>query len=160
MTRRTAAWADVTGAAGGISADELWAAGFEMGRLDQQLAALVLRDRKVGLTIRGINRDVAAAIARQYVYELHVQAVDEPGRVWAEFWPTDTSRPGSSRPAPTSPRCPPECAVGARQRMEAAAPPRHAPDVESCAHRVPTTEVTDVESLGLRACERQPTPGV
>ena len=66
---------------------DLWTAGFEMGRLDQQLAARVLRDQKVGLTIRRINRDEAAAIARRHGYELHVHDVEEPEHVWAEFWP-------------------------------------------------------------------------
>jgi hypothetical protein len=79
----------VTGAAGALGAitDERWAAGFEMGRLDQQLGTRVLRDQKVGLTIRSANREEAAAIARRHGYELHVREVEEPGRVWAEFWP-------------------------------------------------------------------------
>jgi hypothetical protein len=64
-----------------------WAAGFEMGRLDQQLAALVLRDRPVGLTIRSVNRVVAAAIARRHGYGLDLRPVDEPGCVWAVFSP-------------------------------------------------------------------------
>ena len=37
------------------SAADWWEAGFEMGRLDQQLAARLLPDR-VGLTIRRVNR--------------------------------------------------------------------------------------------------------
>jgi hypothetical protein len=75
-----------TGAAEDM-ADDRWAAGFEMGRLDQQLAARVLRDQKVGLTIRAANRDEAAVIARRHGYELHVTEVEEPDRLWAEFWP-------------------------------------------------------------------------
>ncbi|MDD7968919.1 hypothetical protein [Actinomycetospora lemnae] len=66
---------------------ELWAAGFEMGRLDQQLAARILRDQKVGLTIRSVNSGEAAVIARRYGYELDVSPVEEPGRVWAVFSP-------------------------------------------------------------------------
>jgi hypothetical protein len=66
---------------------DLWTAGFEMGRLDQQLAARVLRDQKLGLTIRRVNRDEAAVIARRHGYVLHVHDVEEPDRVWAEFWP-------------------------------------------------------------------------
>ncbi|MDD7941241.1 hypothetical protein PHK61_22740 [Actinomycetospora lutea] len=54
-----------------------WTAGFEMGRLDQQLAALVLRDRPVGLTIRSVNRDEAAAIARRRGYGLDLRPVEE-----------------------------------------------------------------------------------
>lgn len=74
----------------GIAAGtELWAAGFEMGQLDQQLAARVLRDQKVGLTIRSVNRDKAAAIARRRGYELHLKEIEEPGHVWAEFWPEE-----------------------------------------------------------------------
>ena len=46
-----------------------WAAGFEMGRLDQQLAALVLRDRPVGLTIRSVNREEAARAAERAAME-------------------------------------------------------------------------------------------
>jgi hypothetical protein len=66
---------------------DLWTAGFEMGRLDQQLAALILRDRPVGLTIRTVNRAHAAAIARRHGYGLDLRPVDEPGRVWAVFSP-------------------------------------------------------------------------
>jgi len=64
-----------------------WTAGFEMGRLDQQLAALILRDREVGLTIRSVNGEQAAAIARRHGYELRLRPVEEPGRVWAVFSP-------------------------------------------------------------------------
>jgi hypothetical protein len=64
-----------------------WTAGFEMGRLDQQLAALVLRDRPVGLTIRSVNSTEAARIARRHGYGLDVRPVEEPGRVWAVFSP-------------------------------------------------------------------------
>jgi hypothetical protein len=80
----------------GMAADP-WRAGFEMGRLDQQLAARVLRDQKVGLTIRSVNRDEAAVIARRHGYELHVQEIEEPGRVWAEFWPAPPA-PDAGRP--------------------------------------------------------------
>lgn len=78
----------VARAAGGSAAD-WWEAGFEMGRLDQQLAARVLTDRKVGLTIRRVNRGGAEVIARRRGYALHVQEVEEPEALWAEFWPTD-----------------------------------------------------------------------
>ncbi|GAA4889391.1 hypothetical protein [Actinomycetospora straminea] len=71
---------------GSVDAEQ-WAAGFEMGRLDQALAARVLRDQKVGLTIRSVNSDEAAVIARRYGYELDVRPVEEPGRVWAVFSP-------------------------------------------------------------------------
>ena len=91
MTSGTAAGPVGAGATAGISADERWAAGFEMGRLDQQLAAR--RRERVGLTIPDRRREEAAAIARRHGYELHVQAVEEPGRVWAEFWP----EPGTPR---------------------------------------------------------------
>jgi hypothetical protein len=70
------------------SAADWWEAGFEMGRLDQQLAARVLPDR-VGLTIRRVNRGGAEVIARRRGYALHVQDVEEPGALWAEFWPVD-----------------------------------------------------------------------
>ncbi|MFC5140437.1 hypothetical protein ACFPK1_19520 [Actinomycetospora rhizophila] len=70
-----------------LEGTDQWTAGFEMGRLDQQLAALVLRDRPVGLTIRSVNGEQAAAIARRHGYGLDLRAVDEPGRVWAVFSP-------------------------------------------------------------------------
>jgi len=63
-----------------------------MGRLDQQLAARVLRDQKVGLTIRATNREQAAVIARRHGYELHIQEVEEPDRLWVEFWPAAPRR--------------------------------------------------------------------
>jgi hypothetical protein len=69
------------------SAADWWEAGFEMGRLDQQLAARVLADQKVGLTIRRVNRGGAEVIARRRGYALHVQEVEEPGVLWVEFWP-------------------------------------------------------------------------
>ncbi|MCD2194694.1 hypothetical protein LQ327_15075 [Actinomycetospora endophytica] len=59
----------------------------EMTRLERQLAARVARDRKVGLTISADHREQAALIARRHGYELHIDRVEEPGRVWAEFWP-------------------------------------------------------------------------
>jgi hypothetical protein len=58
----------------------------EMERLDRALAARGARDR-VGLTIPAGARDEAEVIARRHGYELHVDAVEEPGSVWAEFWP-------------------------------------------------------------------------
>ena len=85
-----------TGATGAAT-DDRWAAGFEMGRLDQQLAARVLRDQKVGLTIRATNREQAAVIGRRHGYELHVQEVAEPGYVWAEFWPATPVSTASPR---------------------------------------------------------------
>lgn len=66
---------------------EQWTAGFEMGRLDQQLSALVLRDRPVGLTIRSVNRDQAEAIAQRHGYVLRWRPVEEPGCEWAVFSP-------------------------------------------------------------------------
>jgi len=75
------------------SAADWWEAGFEMGRLDQQLAARVLADQKVGLTIRRVNRGGAEVIARRRGYALHVQDVEEPGALWAEFWPMGDARP-------------------------------------------------------------------
>ncbi|PVY97067.1 hypothetical protein [Actinomycetospora cinnamomea] len=77
----------------GVATDDRWAAGFEMGRLDQQLAARVLRDQKVGLTIRASNREEAALIAGRHGYELHIGEVEEPGCVWAEFWPAPRAAP-------------------------------------------------------------------
>ncbi|GAA4917310.1 hypothetical protein EV188_101719 [Actinomycetospora succinea] len=71
----------------GTAGVDEWTAGFEMGRLDQQLAALILRDRPVGLTIRSVNRTQAAAIARRHGYELRLRPVEEPGREWAVFSP-------------------------------------------------------------------------
>lgn len=62
-------------------------AGSEMGRLDRQLAALVLRDHPVGLTIRSGDREEAAAIARRHGYGLDLRPVEEPGHVWAVFSP-------------------------------------------------------------------------
>ena len=52
-----------------------------MARLDRQLAARVGRDRTAG------HREEAALIARRHGYELHVDDVEEPGGLWAEFWP-------------------------------------------------------------------------
>ncbi|MEJ2885760.1 hypothetical protein [Actinomycetospora aeridis] len=69
-------------------ATDQWTAGFEMGRLDQQLATLVLRDRTVGLSIRSVNRAEAEEIARRRGYELRVREGAEPGQVWAVFSPT------------------------------------------------------------------------
>ncbi|MEJ2860671.1 hypothetical protein [Actinomycetospora flava] len=70
-----------------LEGTDQWTAGFEMGRLDQQLAALILRDRKVGLTIRSVNGEQAAAIARRHGYGLDLRPVEEPGHVWAVFSP-------------------------------------------------------------------------
>jgi hypothetical protein len=68
---------------------EARAPGFDaaMARLDQALAARAARERKVGLTIAAGQREAAAVIARRHGYELHVDRVEEPGSVWAEFWP-------------------------------------------------------------------------
>jgi hypothetical protein len=57
-----------------------------MGRLDRQLAARVTPAR-VGLTIAAGARGEAELLARRHGYELHLDVVEEPGSVWAEFWP-------------------------------------------------------------------------
>jgi hypothetical protein len=58
-----------------------------MSRLDRQLAARATREGKVGLTIAAGRREAAALLARRHGYELHLDEVEEPGSVWAEFWP-------------------------------------------------------------------------
>lgn len=63
-----------------------WGFDAAMARLDRQLAARAARAR-VGLTIPAGARDEAELIARRHGYELHLDAVEEPGGVWAEFWP-------------------------------------------------------------------------
>jgi hypothetical protein len=63
------------------------AAGSEMRRLDRALAARVLHDQDLGLTIRSVDRDEAAAIARRHGYALEVRPVEEPGHVWAVLSP-------------------------------------------------------------------------
>jgi hypothetical protein len=40
-----------------------------------------------GLTISAGYREAAALIARRHGYELHVDDVEEPGSLWAEFRP-------------------------------------------------------------------------
>lgn len=62
-------------------------AGHAMDRLDAAIAARGLPRRKVGLTIREIDRDAAEVIAARHGYELRVSAVDEPDCVWAVFLP-------------------------------------------------------------------------
>ncbi|GLZ48801.1 hypothetical protein Acsp06_49860 [Actinomycetospora sp. NBRC 106375] len=57
-----------------------------MRRLDGWLGARPVPE-KVGLTILDNDREEAAAIARRRGYELHLTDVEEPGCVWAEFWP-------------------------------------------------------------------------
>jgi hypothetical protein len=86
-----------------------------MGRLDQQLAARVLRDHKMGLTIRSTDREEAAVIARRHGYELHLREVEEPGGVWAEFWPAAVA---PDAPVPTCVTVTPVHGVTASQHME------------------------------------------
>jgi hypothetical protein len=58
-----------------------------MVRLDAALAARAGREQVVGCTIAAADRERAEAIAQRYGYALRVEAVEEPGRVWAEFHP-------------------------------------------------------------------------
>lgn len=77
--------ADVRGA-GPWASPRTAGPGDDMERLDRALAARGIRE-KVGCTIPAVDRDRADAIARRHGYELATHRVEEPGCVWAVFWP-------------------------------------------------------------------------
>ncbi|HEY2224460.1 hypothetical protein [Actinomycetospora sp.] len=74
-----------------VEAVRAWGSDAAMARLDRQLGARVGQDRTVGLTISAGHREEAALIARRYGYELHVDEVEEPDSLWAEFRPVTVS---------------------------------------------------------------------
>ena len=105
----------------------------QMGRLDRQLAARVMRAR-VGLTIAADARGEAELLARRHGYELHLDVAEEPGSVWAEFWPITGRRAPPPRgpagsalrdpsPMDTDPGSGWKCSATARQMATALSTP-------------------------------------
>ena len=70
----------------GVGVDEAWTAGWEMGRLDAQLAARPARTR-AGLSIRARSAGAAEEIAGRHGYRLQLREAGEAGWLWAELCP-------------------------------------------------------------------------
>ena len=69
-----------------IAQSESWIAGYEMGRLDAQLAARRVRE-VVGLTVRAVNREAVGELGDRHGYTVSFGVAAEPGFLWARFEP-------------------------------------------------------------------------
>ena len=63
----------------------------EVARLGRYLAARPVHDRKLGCTVRAVALEHTELLAARHGYLLHVSAVEEPGCVWVEFRPRQSS---------------------------------------------------------------------
>ncbi len=63
----------------------------EAARLERYLAARPVHDQKLGCTVPAADLEQIELLAARHGYLLHVRAVEEPGRVWVEFWPRQSS---------------------------------------------------------------------